>query len=82
MPSGCIIDLSSVIETSKICWLNAESMSVLRQYDCGATSSGHDMPEAIHHKSQYANNSAELSHQPTGVRERGIRKFKSIEQGQ
>ena len=32
--------------------------------------------------SQYANNRAELSHQPTRVRERGMRKFKSAQQAQ
>ena len=32
--------------------------------------------------SQYANNKAELSHQPTRFRERVMRKFKSMEQGQ
>ena len=36
----------------------------------------------IHDTSQYANNRAELSHQPTRVRERGMRKFKSIKQAQ
>jgi putative transposase len=40
------------------------------------------MPDSIHDTSQYANNHAELSHQPTRVRERGMRRFKSIEQGQ
>ena len=35
------------------------------------------IPEAIHDTSQYANNRAELSHQPTRVRERGMRRFKS-----
>ena len=40
------------------------------------------MPEVIHDTSQYANNRAELSHQPTRVRERGMRRFKSIEQAQ
>jgi putative transposase len=38
------------------------------------------IPETIHDTSQYANNRAELSHQPTGVRERGVRKFKSMNQ--
>jgi putative transposase len=38
------------------------------------------LPEAIHDTSQYANNRAELSHEPTGVRERGMRKLKSIQQ--
>lgn len=40
------------------------------------------MPDVIHDTSQYANNKAELSHQPTRVRERVMRKFKSMEQGQ
>jgi len=40
------------------------------------------MPDVIHDTSQYANNKAELSHQPTRVRERGMRKFKSMEQAQ
>ncbi len=35
------------------------------------------IPESIHDTSQYANNRAELSHQPTRVRERGMRRFKS-----
>ncbi len=38
------------------------------------------IPDAIHDTSQYANNRAELSHQPTRVRERGMRRFKSIRQ--
>jgi len=37
------------------------------------------IPDAIHDTSQYANNRAELSHQPTRVRERGMRKFKSVQ---
>ena len=40
------------------------------------------MPYVIHDTSQYANNKAELSHQPTRVREKVMRKFKSIEQSQ
>jgi len=40
------------------------------------------IPEAIHDTTQYANNRAELSHEPTRVRERGMRKFKSIKQAQ
>jgi len=40
------------------------------------------LPEAIHDTSQYANNRCELSHEPTRVRERGMRKFKSINQAQ
>jgi len=39
-------------------------------------------PDSIHDTSQYANNQAELSHQPTRVRERGMRKFKSAQQAQ
>ncbi len=39
-------------------------------------------PESIHDTSQYANNRAELSHQPTRVRERGMRRFKSMQQAQ
>ena len=38
------------------------------------------IPETIHDTSQYANNRAELSHEPTRVRERGMRKFKSMKQ--
>jgi putative transposase len=40
------------------------------------------IPEAIHDASKYANNRAELSHQPTRVRERGMRRFKSTQQAQ
>ena len=40
------------------------------------------LPEAIHNTAQYANNRAELSHQPTRVRERGMRRFKSTAQAQ
>lgn len=40
------------------------------------------LSDAIHDKSRYANNRAEQSHQPTRVRERGMRKFKSIKQAQ
>ena len=35
--------------------------------------------ETIHDTSQYANNRAELSHEPTRARERGMRKFRSME---
>jgi putative transposase len=38
--------------------------------------------EAIHDTSQYANSRAEQSHEATRVRERGMRKFKSIRQAQ
>ncbi len=40
------------------------------------------MPSTIHDSSQYANNRAELSHQPTRVRERGMRRFISVQQAQ
>ncbi len=39
-------------------------------------------PEAIHDTEKYANNRAELSHQPTRVRERVMRRFKSMKQAQ
>jgi len=38
--------------------------------------------DVIHDTTQYANNRAELSHQPTRVRERGMRRFKSTLQAQ
>ena len=40
------------------------------------------IPDTIHDTSQYASNRAELSHQPTRVRERGMRRFKSTHQAQ
>jgi putative transposase len=40
------------------------------------------IPDTIHDTSQYANNRAEVSHQPTRVRERGMRRFKSLRQAQ
>jgi putative transposase len=40
------------------------------------------MPEAIHSTKQYENNRAERSHEATRIRERGMRKFKSIGQAQ
>ncbi|MFT6057466.1 MAG: putative transposase [Pseudohongiellaceae bacterium] len=40
------------------------------------------IPETINDTSQYAKNRCELSHEPTRVRERGMRKFKSMEQAQ
>ena len=40
------------------------------------------IPDTIHDTSQYANNKAELSHQPTRVRERAMRRFKSTQQAQ
>ena len=36
------------------------------------------VPESIHVTSRYANNRVELSHQPTRVRECGMRRFKSM----
>jgi putative transposase len=38
------------------------------------------IPETLHDTARYANNRAELSHQPTRVRERGMRRFKSTRQ--
>jgi putative transposase len=38
------------------------------------------IPEAIHSTQQYENNRAEQSHEATRVRERGMRKFKSVKQ--
>ena len=40
------------------------------------------IPETIHNTAQYANNRVELSHQPTRVRERVMRRFKSAVQAQ
>ena len=40
------------------------------------------MPESIHVTDQYANNRAEQSHEATRVRERGMRRFKSVCQAQ
>jgi len=40
------------------------------------------LPTAAHDTRRYANNRAELSHQPTRVRERGLRRFKSMSQAQ
>ena len=40
------------------------------------------LPGAAHDTRRYANNRAELSHQPTRVRERGMRRFKSVPQAQ
>ena len=40
------------------------------------------IPEAIHVTDQYANNRAEQSHESTRVRERGMRRFKSMAQAQ
>ena len=40
------------------------------------------IPESSHNTARYANNRAALSHQPTRVRERGMRRFKSTAQAQ
>jgi putative transposase len=40
------------------------------------------MPDVIHDTSQYANNRAELSHQLARVKERGMQRFKSMDQAQ
>jgi putative transposase len=40
------------------------------------------IPETIHVTDRYANNRAERSHEPTRVRERGVRRFKSVGQAQ
>ena len=40
------------------------------------------MPSVVHDTSQYANNRAEVSHQPTRQRERQMRRFKSAGQAQ
>jgi putative transposase len=40
------------------------------------------MPDVTHDTSQYADNRAELWHQPTRVRERGVRRFKSSRHAQ
>jgi putative transposase len=38
------------------------------------------IPDVDHNSRQYANNKAELSHQVTRIRVRGMRKFKSVTQ--
>jgi putative transposase len=40
------------------------------------------MPATIHDNDRYANNRAELSHQSTRVRERGMRRISSPQQAQ
>ncbi len=40
------------------------------------------MPDVIHSTEQYENNRAEQSHEGTRVRERGMRRFKSVRQAQ
>lgn len=51
----------------------------LRRY---GVAHGSLIPSARHNIQQYVNNRAELSHQPTRVRERGMRRFKLIKQAQ
>lgn len=40
------------------------------------------IPETIHSTQQYENNRVEQSHEATRVRERGMRRFKSVRQAQ
>jgi putative transposase len=40
------------------------------------------IPETIHDTTQYANNRAELPHEPARVREQGMRNLKSMEKAQ
>jgi len=40
------------------------------------------IPETVHDTTRYANNRAGLSHQPSRVRERGMRRFKSTQHAQ
>ncbi len=40
------------------------------------------IPDTNHDTTRYANNRVEVSHQPTRVRERGMRRFKSMQQAQ
>jgi putative transposase len=40
------------------------------------------MPDVIHSTEQYENNRAEQSHEATRIRERGMRRFKSMRQAQ
>ena len=40
------------------------------------------MPDVVHSNKQYENNRAEQSHESTRVRERGMRRFKSVKQAQ
>ena len=40
------------------------------------------MPDTVHSTKQYENNRADQSHEATRVRERGMRKFKSVRQAQ
>ena len=40
------------------------------------------IPDTIHSNERYENNRAEQSHESTRVRERGMRRFKSVKQAQ
>lgn len=40
------------------------------------------MPSVVHDTTRYANNRAEVSHQPTRLREVQMRRFKSVAQAQ
>ncbi len=40
------------------------------------------LPRVVHRRNRYLNNRAENSHQPTRLRERRLRRFKSPEQAQ
>ncbi|HEB26262.1 MAG TPA: IS6 family transposase [Porticoccus sp.] len=51
----------------------------LRSYDVAHLKM---IPDTFLDTSQYANNRAELFHQPTRVRERGMRRFKPVGQAQ
>ena len=46
------------------------------------TAGRNTMPSVVHDTTRYANNRAEVSHQPTRQRERQMRRFKSPEQAQ
>jgi transposase-like protein len=58
-------------EILKMSWLNEVSLSAEKR-----------SAEAIHSTEEYENNRAEQSHKATRVRERGMRKFKSVRQAQ
>ena len=63
---------------------SAERLGGLSPINSEATLPPHRevMPNTIHDTSQYANNRAELSHEPTRQRERTMRGFKSMGQAQ
>ena len=68
--SGCCVDIkASHVRTSRT---NEEAITWLIE----------SLLQRLHHTSQYANNRAELSHEPTRLRERGMRKFKSVKKAQ